>query len=337
MRKHKTIPVFVPHFGCPNNCSFCNQKKITGMACPVTPEMAEKTIEESLKTIDRTSCSVEVGFFGGSFTGIPAREQEALLAAAYRFADTGKIDGIRLSTRPDYIDETVLSRLKHYGVTMVELGVQSMDEDVLRKNLRGHTAEDAVRASQMIRAAGIRLGHQVMLGLPSDNREKALKSVRQLIRLKPDCARIYPTLVIRDTLLAQWYQNGSYTPLHLAEAVDLSKEVLKRFRAAKVQVIRVGLMNSDGIKIGEDVLAGPYHPAFGELVESALVYDSVSQELKKNAGKTLQIAVHPRFVSAFVGLKRENINRWKLDFALKEIRIIQDEQVKYGEWRILCI
>ncbi len=337
MKKHRTIPIFVPHLGCPNDCSFCNQKKITGADTMVSAGDVKAKIEEYLATMDRCENDIEVGFFGGSFTGISAKMQEELLGAANEFLKNGDIDGIRLSTRPDYIDEVTLKRLKSYGVTTVELGVQSMNDDVLKKNLRGHTVKDIILASDMIRGYGINLGHQVMPGLPGDTPEIFEQTVRKSIELKPDCVRIYPTLVIRDTLLARWYSEGEYKPLELSDAIKQCKYAVKEYRKANVNVIRTGLLGSDNINTDADIIAGPCHPAFGELVESALVYDEISNELSDYNGKSVDIYVNPRFVSVMVGHKRENIERWKSELGLSDINILQDENVKPGEWRIICI
>lgn len=337
MKKHINIPIFVPHLGCPNDCSFCNQKKITGVSTTVTAADVRETVENHLKTIDTNSCDIEIGFFGGSFTGIEPSLQEELLGAAYKFLNSGMINGIRLSTRPDYIDEIVLERLNRFGVTTVELGAQSMNDDVLKKNMRGHTAADTIKASALIKSYNIGLGHQVMLGLPTDTKETAIDTVKKIIELKPDCARIYPTLVIRDTMLAHWYENGSYMPLTLSDAINQSKEALKLFRQADINVIRIGLLSSDNINPDADVLAGPYHPAFGELVESELVYDELCKQMASIDGETVEISVNPRFVSTLVGCKRENIKRLKETFRLRDIKIVQDGSVKLGNWRVKCI
>lgn len=337
MKKHRTIPIFVPHLGCPNDCSFCNQKKITGADTEVFAGDVTAKIKEYLTTIDRNENDIEVGFFGGSFTGISAKMQEELLGVAYSFLKNGDIDGIRLSTRPDYIDEDTLNRLKRFGVTTVELGVQSMNDDVLRKNLRGHTSEDIVLASDMIRSYGINLGHQVMPGLPGDTSEIFAQTVRKSIELKPDCVRIYPTLVIKDTLLARWYSEGEYKPLELSDAIEQCKYAVKEYRKANVNVIRTGLLGSDNINTDADVIAGPCHPAFGELVESAIVYDDISSELSDYRGKSVALYVNPRSVSVMVGHKRENIERWKKECELQKIDVVQDENVKLGEWRTVCI
>lgn len=323
--------------GCPNDCSFCNQKKITGVGTSVTPIQVKGRIDRHLQTLAGQNAEIEVGFFGGSFTAIPIEEQTALLRVAYPYLEHGKITGIRLSTRPDCINEEILQNLKRFGVTMIELGVQSMDDEVLKKNFRGHTAEDARRASELIHAYGFALGHQVMLGLPGDTAEKAMQSVEELLAYKPENARIYPTLVIRDTLLAQWYQEGRYQPLGLEEAVEQSKQVLKKFRSAGTNVIRIGLLGSDNINPQKDVLAGPFHPAFGELVESELVYEKLTEQLLHTEGRNLQITVHPRFVSTLIGCRKKNLKRLSEKFMLRNIQIIQEERMKIGEWRILCI
>ncbi len=337
MKKHINIPIFVPHLGCPNDCSFCNQKKITGARTTVTAKDVENIVKSHLATINSDLCEVEIGFFGGSFTGIEPKQQEELLGAAYKFLEKGKISGIRLSTRPDYIGETILDRLKKYGVTTVELGVQSMEDAVLKKNMRGHTAKDTILASELIKSYNIGLGHQLMLGLPGDTKETAIKTAKKSIELKPDCVRIYPTLVIRDTMLAHWYENGSYLPLTLKDAVNQCKEILKLLRQADINVIRMGLLSSDNINPDADVLAGPYHPSFGELVESELLYDALCEQIAKISGKSIEISVNPRFVSTLVGCKKENIKRLKEVFSLRDIKIVQDESIKLGNWRVKCI
>ena len=336
--KKRTIPVFVPHLGCPNDCSFCNQKKITGIEKKsVSADDVHRIVSQHLKTIEREHAHIEIGFFGGSFTGIDKALQEELLGAAQSYLKAGKIDGIRLSTRPDYIDEETIERLQSFGVTTVELGVQSMDDEVLIKNLRGHTAEDTVRASRLIKNSGIALGHQVMPGLYGDSPEGFRETVQKSIALSPDCVRIYPTLVIRDTRLCEWYRAGKFTPLSLSEAVDQSKEAVLAYRAHGISVIRVGLLASDTISVDADVVAGPYHPAFGELVESAIVCDAIISELSEKNEESVEIKVHPHFVSTLVGEKRGNIKKIQETYPSLQIKIVQDDAINFGEWRILCI
>ncbi len=336
--KTRTIPIFVPHFGCPNDCSFCNQKKITGTERKsVSASDVHRIVGQHLTTIGRENTHIEIGFFGGSFTGIDKELQEELLAAAQSYVKEKTVDGIRLSTRPDYINEEVVERLRNFGVTTIELGVQSMDDEVLRKNLRGHTAEDTVRASRLIKHSGISLGHQVMPGLFGDDMETFRDTIRKSVALLPDCVRIYPTLVLRDTKLYEWYCEGTYTPLSLAEAVDICKEAVTEYRKHGISVIRIGLLTSDVMKIDGAFVGGPYHPAFGELVESAIVYDRLKEELSGRKARRIQIAVHPHFVSTLLGNKKDNIRRLKETFPLQQIEVVQNDEIKFGEWRILCI
>lgn len=336
--KKRTIPVFVPHLGCPNDCSFCNQKKITGTEKnTVSAGDVHRIVGEHLKTIEREDTHIEIGFFGGSFTGIDQVLQEELLGAAQSYLNEKKVDGIRLSTRPDYMDEETVARLQAFGVTTVELGVQSMDDEVLNKNLRGHTAEDTVRASRLIKNSGMALGHQVMPGLFGDSPETFRETVRKSIELSPDCVRIYPTLVIRDTRLSDWYREGKFKPLSLSDAVNQSKEAVLAYRDHGISVIRVGLLASDTIRPEADVVAGPYHPAFGELVESAIVCDALISELSEKKAEKVELMVHPRFVSTLVGEKRGNIKKIQEIYPSLQIKIVQDNTINFGEWRILCI
>lgn len=243
MRK-VNIPIFVPHRGCMHDCVFCNQKRITGQVGDVTPETAALTIEESLQTIGADT-QAEAAFFGGSFTAIPRAEQEAFLRAAQPYVKSGRLTGIRLSTRPDCISRENLAMLASYGVTSIELGVQSTDETVLLKSRRGHTAADTARAVALIREYDFELGLQMMLGLPGDTRTKAMQTAADIVSLSPDTARIYPTLVIRDSRLCDLYEAGRYTPLTLTEAVEQSAQIYTMFTQHGIRVLRMGLMASE--------------------------------------------------------------------------------------------
>ena len=225
-RRYFIIPIFVPHLGCPHDCVFCNQKRITGLSTDITIEDARRIIEEHLATFPKENRTVEVAFFGGSFTGIDRSIQESLLSLAYSYKESGRIDGIRLSTRPDYIDEAILDLLTKYGVDTVELGVQSLDEEVLYKSGRGHNREVVYKAAELIKSYGINLGLQMMLGLVDDTREKSINTAKELIALDPYCVRIYPTLVIKDTYLEKLYLNKEYRPLTVEEAVDWASDIL---------------------------------------------------------------------------------------------------------------
>ena len=326
--KHRTIPVFVPHMGCPNDCSFCNQRKITGTESSITPLDAKMQIEEALKTIDADTDCVEIGFFGGSFTGIDKELQREFLQVANEYKDKGKVQEIRLSTRPDYIDSEVLDLLCEYGVTTVELGAQSMDDTVLRLNRRGHTSEQTENAVARIKSRGIKTGLQMMTGLYGDTDETCIKSCEKIIALKPDCVRIYPTLVLKGTYLDELYQKGEYTPQTLDETVKLCAILKQKLDEYHIPLIRLGLMATDNINPDCDVTAGPYHPSIGELVQSEIYFTKLIGELTADA----EISVNEKDISAFVGNKKNNIKRLKekgLDVIFKS-----DTSIPRGEYKI---
>jgi len=323
--KHKTIPIFVPHWGCPCDCLFCDQKKITGACEEMTPERAALIIEEGIRH-KQDGDYLEIGFFGGSFTGIPAPQQEALLALAYEKRLSGQVDGIRLSTRPDYINETVLKRLLSFGVTTVELGAQSMDDMVLSINRRGHSAEQTRQAARAICEYGIGLGLQMMIGLPGDSFEKTMQTAEEFALLSPDCVRIYPTLVIRDTGLSTLYKEGRYEPLSVEEAVRQCSQLYRFYTKRNIEVIRMGLLDMNPA----DIVAGPFHPAFGELVLSDVCYENLREKMISVTTDKISIRVHPRFVSILCGQKRKNMERLQKEFSLKKIQILQDEAMESG-------
>ncbi|MDO4618428.1 MAG: radical SAM protein [Clostridia bacterium] len=325
--RYYNIPVFVPHLGCPFDCVFCNQKHITGIKEEQTVQKARETIEEHLKTLPKENRTVEIAFFGGSFTGIETEKQIELLSVANEFLKKGEIDGIRLSTRPDYIDDTIMERLLKYGVTTIELGVQSMDDGVLLKSGRGHTEETVKNAVSVIRKYPVKLGLQMMTGLPGDDIQKSIKTAETIIALKPDMVRIYPTLVIKDTALADMYRSGTYEPQSLENAVELSKELIKMFRTADIDIIRVGLAATDEISPDTSVVAGPYHSAFGELCESAIIYDEIIEML--GTDKEATILVNPKDISKAIGNKKTNLEKFK-KLGLK-IEFVQDDKVNIGE------
>lgn len=268
MGKFKIIPVFVPHKGCPNQCSFCNQRHITGQITETTPQMAEETIKQYLKTIDTDNFHTEIAFYGGSFTAIDIDYQTELLKVAYKYVKSGNIKGIRLSTRPDAIDDTILDNLEKYGVTEIELGVQSMCDDVLELNKRGHTSKQVEEAVSLIKKHNFCLGLQMMTGLIGDTYEKSVYTANRICELKPDFVRIYPTLVFNNTDLADLYRKGEYKPMTLEETVKLCKELLDIFENRNgIKVIRMGLFMNDK-EAKENFIAGPYHPRFRELVQN---------------------------------------------------------------------
>ena len=331
MRK-VNIPIFVPHRGCMHDCVFCNQKRITGQVGDVTPETAALTIEESLQTIGADT-QAEAAFFGGSFTAIPRAEQEAFLRAAQPYVKSGRLTGIRLSTRPDCISRENLAMLASYGVTSIELGVQSTDETVLLKSLRGHTAADTARAVALIREYDFELGLQMMLGLPGDTRTKALQTAVDIVSLSPDTARIYPTLVIRDSALCDLYEAGCYTPLTLTEAVEQSAQIYTMFTQHGIRVLRMGLMASEDMCQGRSIVAGPFHPAFGELVHARLFLDKIRAALRGFSGTKAVLRVNPKDLSKAAGNRKRNIETIKNEQGVK-ITLIGDESVEPGG--ILC-
>lgn len=323
------IPIFVPHLGCPFDCVFCNQCKITGADSDVDKNTVKTIVEEHLKFLPQENCETEIAFFGGSFTGITPELQEELLAAAYEYVGKRKIVGIRLSTRPDYIDSGVIERLKKYGVTTIELGVQSMDEEVLRLSARGHTAENVKNAAELIKKSGIRLGLQMMTGLPGDTDKKSIDTAKKIIALKPEIVRIYPTLVIEGTKLEKLYNEGKYIPQTLENAVNLCTILCDEFEKANINVIRVGLQNTEEISANGAVVSGPFHPAFGELTESQRFYKKISA-VAENADV---IYVNPRDMSKAVGHKKSNTERIYKEFR-KKIEIKPNEKVHVGEIKI---
>ncbi len=331
-QKHYTIPVFVPEHGCPFQCIFCNQQKISGRLKIPTPEEVDNLIREYLTTIPWKKSYVEIGFFGGNFTGIKKSEQESYLQVANPYVEKGIIKSIRLSTRPDYIDTEILQLLKKYHVKTIELGAQSLDEGVLMASGRGHTVDDIIEASGMVIRHGFGLGLQMMIGLPGDTLEKSKRTARQIVALGADNTRIYPTLVIRDTKLAEMYLSGDYKPLSLEVAVKWSKEVYKIFEKPGVKVIRLGLHPSEGLISGDDLLAGPFHISFRELVLSQIWHD-IFMKIKNIENKqNITIFVAPRQFNYAIGY--EAANRKALNKFYKNVRFVKDPELQGREYYV---
>lgn len=328
-KRYYIIPIFVPHHGCPHDCIFCNQKKITGTKDNITGKTVEETINTYLKTINRENSYVEVSFFGGSFTGIPMEYQNELLTSAKEALDSGKIDNIRLSTRPDYINLAIMENLVKYGVGVIELGVQSMDTVVLDMAERGHTPEDVINASKLIQSYGIKLGLQMMVGLPLDTPERDIYTAREIIKLKPDFVRIYPALVIRDTYMEELYRRGEFTPVSLDDAVEICKRLYMEFSKNNIQIIRLGLQTTEQINLGRDVVSGPFHPAFRELVESSILNDMMGYLIENyyKDSKDIRVEISPRDISKlYADKKRIFCNKIK-QFSTINIKIIQSNSV----------
>ncbi len=265
-KRHYNIPIFIPELACPFQCIYCNQQKISGRLKIPSEDEIIKIIKEHLETIPVKDSEVELAFFGGNFTGIGVDAQRSLLNLVKPYLKTGRIEGIRLSTRPDYINEDILKMLEDYGVRTIEIGAQSMDNKVLGLSKRGHTAKDTEKAAEMVLKNGFSLGLQMMIGLPGDTLKSALFTANRIVELGADNTRIYPTLVIRDTVLEKMFRDGRFQPLSLEEAVLWSKELLLIFEKAGVRVIKLGLHPSEGLLSGEELVAGPFHQSFRELV-----------------------------------------------------------------------
>ena len=339
MKKKYVIPVFVPHLGCPNSCIFCNQKSISGQKKNVTKEDAIKIIDSFLSNIKDVKAEKEIAFFGGSFTAIEEEKQEELLKVAYEYIKAGKVNSIRISTRPDCIDKKVLKRLKKYKVKTIELGVQSANNFILKRANRGHTFEDVKKASKLIRLYGFNLGHQMMVGLPESTRIDEINTAKALIKLKPKIVRIYPVLVIKGTKLEEEVKQEKYEPLTVTQAVETSKELVKLFNKNHVEVIRVGLQNTDEISDPKnkqsEVVAGPYHPAFRQLVESAIWYEKILNKIKKlnSKVKEVEVTINPKDVNNVIGHKRENAIKLKEIYDVN-LKIKQDKKIKQGKNKI---
>lgn len=339
MRKQYIIPIFVPHLGCPNDCIFCNQKSISGQKKNITKEDTKKTIDYFLKNIKDKDAKKEIAFFGGSFTGIEENIQEELLQIAYEYIKTGEVDSIRISTRPDYINKEILKRLKMYKVKTIELGVQSANDYILGKANRGHTFEDVKKASKLIRWNGFNLGHQMMVGLPESNRIDEINTAKALIKLKPKMIRIYPVLVIKGTRLEKEYNEGIYEPLSIVQAVETCKQLVRMFTNKNIEVIRVGLQNTEEICNPEEkqseVVAGPFHPAFRQLVESSMWYDAIVEKIKKLNVKVkeVEVTVNPIDINNVIGHKKENVLKLKDTYEV-DLIVKQDEKVKQGKSKI---
>jgi len=326
------IPFFIPHAGCPHQCVFCNQKGITGNATTPNPTSVAAAIRSYLNTSSFPG-PAQVAFYGGTFTALPRSLQMAYLAAVRSFLDSGEVESIRLSTRPDAIDDDVLGLLKQYHVGTVELGVQSMDDDVLTLSGRGHTAADTVQAVAMLNAHGFSVGLQLMPGLPGDSREIFSDTVEKAIALKPDFVRLYPALVIRDTPLERLYRAGGYRPLTLDEAVSLCRDALPRFRKAGIAVIRIGLQPTEELERSGTIVAGPFHPAFRQLVESSLLLVTMCSLLPPRLGAgTVTFVVNPADLSSAIGQKRQNIHAIKDRYGL-DAKVMTDPRVPRGAVR----
>ena len=302
--KHKNIAIFIPHAGCPHACSFCNQKTITAQEHLPRAKDVQRICKQALTEIpDRRN--TEIAFFGGSFTAIPREYMLELLESAQPYLRQDGFSGIRISTRPDCIDREVLTLLKQYGVTAIELGAQSMCDHVLVANDRGHTAQDVIDACTLIREYGFELGLQMMVGLYESTMQDERFTVDSIVSISPDIVRIYPVVVLKGTRLAKLYEEGSYRLFPFAQTVELCADAMWKFHKSGISVIKCGLHASEFVE--QDMLAGFYHPAFRELCEGRIYRNLLQSCIKRTENRRITIAVHPSEISKAAGHKRENL------------------------------
>ena len=310
--RHVNIPIFIPHHGCPNQCVFCNQRTISGVK-NFDPENVREQIDLALETVE-SDADVEIAFFGGSFTGIDRELMIKLLEIGHSYIMDDKVKSLRCSTRPDYIDDEIIGILKRYGVRTVELGLQSSNDSVLEKSKRGHYFEAEEKSCRMIVESGLELVGQMMIGLPGADLDSELETARFIINAGARAARIYPTVVFRETELCQMTYDGEYTPLGLDDAISRSAKVLSLFIDAGVEVIRIGLQASEGLESKDSYVAGPNHPALGELIIGEYYYEKIVKILSManlDCDEPITILVSPGSLSKAIGQNRKNKARLK--------------------------
>ncbi len=321
------IPIFVVYKGCPNRCIYCNEK-ITAGNHPdrITERQFRDTVDGYLKTAFGNADRIQIAFYGGNFTGIDRDYQIELLRFAESYIKDGLVQSIRISTRPDYIDDSRIRLLEKYDVTTVEIGAQSMVDDVLNLSQRGHSSDDVRGSIELLKKSGFETGVHLMAGLPGDTREGFMHTVTEIIKLKPDTARIHPTIVLKNTPLAEAYMRGEYRPLSMDDAVYLCGYALSRFKGAGISVIRLGLHKSEAMDTEGSIVAGPFHPAFGALVEGSIFLDMASHLLKlaKTPDKEVTFCVSPKDVSRLRGLNNNNIKKLSDLYDMVKIGVRKD-------------
>ena len=344
MKKHAIIPVFIPHLGCPHTCVFCDQKQITAREKAPTKDEIISFIEEWLTTLTDVE-TVEIAFYGGSFTAIPLSMQKEYLEIAKEYKDAGRIHKIHLSTRPDAIDKEIMDNLKAYSVDTVELGVQSFDDEVLRISERGHDSAAVYKAAELIKSYGMELGIQLMIGLPGDSMKSCLYSVDETVKLAPSLARLYPTLVLPGTELYAMYERGDYTPLTREEAVSITAAMYRLLDAAGIYVMRVGLKSTDVInseRLGE-INSGTYHPAFRQLVEDYIAREKISSMLNQVTKsrlckhKKFLVKGSPSWASSLSGHNGENKKFFKEKYPEIELVFEIDDSLPPGKFTVTSI
>lgn len=328
------LPIFIPHAGCPHQCVFCNQRTISGQKTAALPG-AKAQIQRWLQWLGPSQDN-EAAFYGGSFTGLDMDLQKQLLALTDELLEQGIIGSVRLSTRPDYINTKVLSLLREHGVELVELGVQSLDDAVLQRAERGHTVESVYAAHKLLKEYGFKTGIQLMVGMPGQDFASVQDTAAKVAQLRPDIARIYPLLVIKDTPLARSHEQGAFMPLSLEEAVEQSAYLYKTLTQAGIKVIRIGLQPDEELCAAGNIVAGPFHPAMGELVKSRVLrnhFTPMLQELVEGGAKGVIFHCPRRYESKLRGLKNGNMQYWQQQFPYLEIHLMPSS----GEGINLCI
>ncbi|MBR4836232.1 MAG: radical SAM protein [Clostridia bacterium] len=332
--RHVNIPIFIPHLGCPNQCVFCNQRTISGVE-KFNPENVREQIDLALETIE-DDAEVEIAFFGGSFTGIDRELMVELLDIGYSYIQADRVKSLRCSTRPDYIDEEIIGILKNYGVKTVELGLQSSCNSVLEKSKRGHYFEAEEESCRLIVESGLELVGQMMIGLPGSDLDSELETARFIINAGARGARIYPTVVFRETELCQMTHDGEYTPLSLEDAISRSSKVLSLFVDAGVEVIRIGLQASEGLESKDSYVAGPNHPALGELIIGEYYYEKILNILSSANyafDEHITVLVKPGSLSKAIGQNAKNKTRLKAVY--KNIRFAESDGLKEYEVSVI--
>lgn len=325
--KHSNISIFIPHKGCPNKCSFCNQHTISGAEKSPDAEEVFNICRKALAEI-RSPENTEIAFFGGSFTAIPREYMIQLLETAVQFVGEGKFYGIRISTRPDCIDSEVLEILKYYGVTAIELGTQSMNDDILSLNDRGHTSEDVYRACKLIKAYGFEIGLQMMVGLYGSTEKNEYETITKIIGIRPDTVRIYPVVILRNTRLAELLESGEYKPLEMDMVLEICSVALMRFEDEGIKVIKCGLHASEFVE--KDMVGGFYHPAFRELCDSRIYRRKISEVTDNKSGQYL-LRVNDRCISKALGHGKSNVEFFK-EYGI-EMKFVGDGNVPVYEVR----
>ncbi len=328
------IPVFLPYAGCPHRCIFCNQTTITGHPSGRPPiRQIQEVILKALAHQRSGSTLPQIAFYGGNFLGLKKKAVADYLNLATQFVTAQKVDSLRFSTRPDTIDTERMDIVKDFAVKTIELGVQSMDDEVLAQARRGHTPADTYRAVSLLKKHHYKIGLQMMIGLPGDNDAKACTTATRIASLAPDFVRIYPVLVLKDSLLADWYAGARYQPIPLDACITLAKKLYLLFRQKGIPVARMGLQISQELNPESQILAGPYHPAFGHLVYSEVMRDRIVShlQLKPPPCDEIKITVHSRHISQVRGYKNKNIRFIEGRFNLGKIKVIADNSLEMDQ------